>query len=310
MAYSIYNKPFKDATALISDLKSKQLTIHNESEAENFLKNVNYYRFKIYLRPFLDLSTKTYLPSSSFESALKLYRFDDFLRDQLFSIIGRIEIKLRSKLDQTITNYTNDPFWYLNQTYFQRNNNYHVLSDLSNKFLSSKEEFIVHYKDNYFNDKNNDYKHMPPFWFISELTTFGNILTIYKGLNKDKFIVPGGNLLDNLANEFGAYNLKELNNWLKVLKEVRNKCAHHSRVWNANYSAPSGLDHKLTIPQSNKNRIYSTFVLLEIMTKNLNINDIDIKNFILDLMSNCKTFESKMHTAGFPNNWDTDPFWN
>lgn len=310
MLYSIYNKPFKDSNSLLSDLKSKNLTIQDEIKAKVFLENINYYRFKIYLRPFLDLNTNTYLDGINFENAVKLYRFDDYLRDYLFSVIGRIEIKLRSKLDQMVTDFKGTPFWYLDEGNFSRNNNYQLLSDLSNKFLSSKEEFILHYKKNYYNDINYVYKHMPPFWMISELSTFGNILKIYETLDKNSFNDSGVNLLDKLAKEFGAYNLKELNNWLKFLRDLRNKCAHHSRVWNANYRAPSGLDHKLSRQPSNENRLYSIFVVLHIMIKSLGIQDIDMKIFIDDCINQSDTFKDKKAAVGFPEHWETDPFWS
>ncbi|MBP8173786.1 MAG: Abi family protein [Aeromonadaceae bacterium] len=88
-------------------LKSKGLVVHNDTAAADFLSNINFYRFKIYLRPYYDIASKTYPRGATFDNGVEIYRFDEEIRKILFSIISKIEIKLRTKLDQTITSYTN-----------------------------------------------------------------------------------------------------------------------------------------------------------------------------------------------------------
>jgi len=113
MIYATYTKPYQSPSDLIIKLKSQNLTIEDGSEALKILSSVNYFRFKIYLRPLLD---------------------------------------------------------------------------------------------------------------------------------KSSFSLPQNkNVLDNLSQAFGAKNLKELNSWLKLIRDVRNRVAHHSRVWNCNYREPTGM---------------------------------------------------------------------
>ena len=50
---------------------------------------------------------------------------------------------------------------------------------------------------------------------------------------------------DNLAKEFGAKDYKVLVNWIRCIRDVRNRCAHHSRLWNAKLSIPSDLNNVL-----------------------------------------------------------------
>ena len=38
------------------------------------------------------------------------------------------------------------------------------------------------------------------------------------------------NVLDSLSQAFGAKNLKELNSWLKLIRDVRNTASLHVRV--------------------------------------------------------------------------------
>ena len=116
--YSLYTKPYKNPTDLITKLKSQNLTVLDEPKANIVLSKINYFRFKIYLRPFLDITTKQFRVNSTFEDAYEIYSFDEELKNILFSIISQIEINLRTKLDQYITAYTNNPFWYLGNKFF------------------------------------------------------------------------------------------------------------------------------------------------------------------------------------------------
>lgn len=312
MSYTIYNKPFKNENDLISFLKSKNLIINNEPKAQKLLKNISYYRFKSYMHPFKD-ANKMFNGVISFEDIEQLYRFDDELRDVFFTVIGRIEVKIRSKLNYAITDYTNDPFWYLDKNLFSNDRTHeNILRSISNSFLNSKADYIDHYKINYINDKNSAFKHLPPFWIVAEIIMFGELLTIYKNLDKSKFNYSTGNKLDDLSSEFGAVNLQELNKWLILIKAIRNDCAHHSRVWNNNYFSPGHLvnSHRLSIAPLNYNRIYTFFVILNIITKHLDLDGINISQEIKRLILKYPFFDNNKDKSGFPSNWDSDSFWN
>lgn len=72
---------------------------------------------------------------------------------------------LITKLDQYVTSFTNNPFWYLENQYFS--NSYKIQNtrvSLRNEFLRSKDDFTLHFKENYINNTSNDFKEMPPFW--------------------------------------------------------------------------------------------------------------------------------------------------
>jgi len=306
MIYTTYNKPYQTPSDLITKLKTQNLTIEDETKALKVLSNVNYFRFKIYLRPLLDVNTKQYLPNTTFENAFELYSFDEELKNILFQMISKIEINLRTKLDQYITSYTNNSFWYLDDQYFS--NKYKMQNtriSLRNEFLRSQDDFILHYKENYINNISNDFKEMPPFWNISELSTFGNILSIFDTLNKPSFLLAQNkNVLDNLSQEFGAKNLKELNSWLKLIRDVRNRVAHHSRVWNCNYREPNGIRQILDISllPSQPNKIYLCFVILEIIQKN-EIIEIDIKSELKELLDKYPTVKKHLNSMGIPEEW-------
>lgn len=306
MKYSLYSKPYKSPADLIVKLKAQNLTFADEQKAQSILSSINYFRFKIYLRPFLDTTTKTYKPQSSFEDAYSLYCFDTELKNVLFALISQIEIALRTKLEQHITSYLDKPFWYLDDKYFldkQKINSTRVV--LRNEFLRSKDDFTLHYKDKYINEASNDFKEMPPFWIISELSTFGNILAIYESIDKKPFALPHNqNVLDNLAREFGAKNLKELNSWLKLIRDVRNRVAHHSRVWNCNYREPHGIRQHLSPSEqpSQPNKIYLFFVILEILHTNAVIKS-PLKPMLKELIKAHPVVNSFLDSMGIPSGW-------
>lgn len=312
MPYTLYSKPYKSPSDLVADqtLKGLDVPANQQALAVETLTNINYYRFKIYLVPLIDPATGLYKSGSSFNDAIDLYRFDEELRTLLFSVIARIEVKLRTRLDQMVTAHLNDPFWYLDDVNFSPKGKldskiHGVRNKIASSFQQSKAEFAQHYMDKYYNDKNPAYKQLPPFWMAAELATFGDILILYRILDKSRFSLPAGkNKLDQLAQDFGAANLHELNSWLTLVRDVRNRCAHHSRTWNCNYLQPK---MNFATP-ANKNKIYSLAMILHHIDKSLNLS-VDIKVPLLGLFKKFSSASNLKQSMGFPENWDSEPFW-
>lgn len=316
MAYTLYNKPYQSPQQLIAILQSKNIIFSDIPAAEKILSEINYYKFKMYLHPFLDPTLpKQYKVDTKFEDALELYRFDDKLRDILFSIIGRIEIKLKTKLDRKISSFTNDIFWYIDLQYYKYKSKQEIaslLNKLNSTFISSKEEYVEHYKSHYFNESSDNYKVLPPFWIISELMTLGDIAKFYNLLDINKFNIarPRSNKLEELANEFGANSVSALISWIYVIRDIRNRCAHHSRLWNSIVREPGEIRALITLSPLHTNRIYFSLVMMHIMIKKLNISDIDLKQELLNLEIRYPIFKRLNSSAGFPTNWETDTIWN
>ncbi|WP_052501457.1 Abi family protein [Thiomicrospira microaerophila] len=259
--------------------------------------------------PFWDDASNCYQPSSQFDHALQLYRFDEALRIWLFQLIGRIEIKLRTKLDQTVSQYTQNPFWYLDDGLFTKKINA-TRDKLAQEFKRSKLAFADHYKSKYFNQFSAQYKELPPFWMLAELSTLGNVMTLYSSIDKKLFTGESNaeNKLDELANQFGAQNLAELNSWLMLIRDIRNHCAHHSRLWNVNLREPRGIKPKLTQPITHNNRIYLALVMFKLMDQTLNLNA-QVKANIRQLIAQYPVVQNHLKAAGFPHNWTQGKEW-
>lgn len=315
---NVYNKPYQQPVALVQHLKGKGLIFtapNDEAKAEEVLSKVNYYRFKSYLLPYLDGNTNRYVPGSTFENGLALYDFDSELRTLCNKYLLKLEVKLRSQLDQTVTAQTNNPFWYLSNEYFSRSVDY-FRGKIEKDINRSRDEFAMHYRSKY-KSNTSYYQDLPPFWIAAELTTFGMLTDLFMGLNKDKIGPQRNNPLDNLAVQFGANNWKELRSWLPLVKEIRNCCSHSSRTWNRNYRLPSGfvdnnnqvISTRLTVPPTMKNKIYLGLVVIYLMTKNNLINGGCFKQDLQQLLGNFAHVPDLQHRMGMPPDWEREPVW-
>ena len=154
--------------------------------------------------------------------------FDKRLRLLILDAIERIEIALRSQIAHLLGEY--GPYSYLDPQYFYKNftsysnsgaflSNHHLwLSKNASLIKRSKEDFIKHHKDNGL---------IPiPIWVICEVWDFGALATLYEGMLE--------NDQDKISRKYGIQNGRIFYKWLQVLGEIRNVCAHHSRLWNRN----------------------------------------------------------------------------
>ncbi|MFH4351405.1 Abi family protein, partial [Acinetobacter baumannii] len=85
--------------------------------AGKVLSQINWYHLKIYFYPFIqDLNApeEKYKPQTKFSDGWNIYLLDDDLRKIIIKYTLKIEIISKSYIDQAITEFTNDPFWYVN----------------------------------------------------------------------------------------------------------------------------------------------------------------------------------------------------
>lgn len=320
MPTTLYSKPYRTPADLINDLKSKQLEFLDESEAENTLSQISYYHFKIYLHPLLDAASpggKHYRKDEYFEYGVELYRFDEKLRMLLFAVIARLEVKLRSRLDHALSAYSNNPFWYPDDKYFFTKKGSGYIDSTRRKIQSSFSEegelYARNYRSKYHNNIHPQFTDLPPFWIASEVITIGCLFRIFDAIDHGYFrrlATPANTLLDNLAKEFGANDIKVLTNWVRRLRDIRNRCAHHSRLWNAKLAAPSQIAGELSISETHQYRPYLSICVVHKMIKSLGLSGIDLKGDLLRLFAGSHAAQLYMAETGFPQGWEADPFWN
>lgn len=312
---AVYTKPFQNPAALVVRLTVNGLGTSSALAAADFLRGTNYYRFKVYLRPFLISPTsKTFVVGSTFEQALELYRFDEELRAFVFGLTSLIELQLRHELDQRLSTFTGDPFWYLKEAAYKDFPHY-TLKLLRSSLSRSSEEFAQHFQAKYHNGLGGKNNFLPPFWIASELLTVGQLCYLLKSFRKDFFAQPASmppraNELDALALHFGAFNIGHLQKWTEYVRNLRNWCAHHARLWNRHMATPPNLAGHLSkaIIVPSQHRIYHSLVMLRVMLRSTGIQD-NIKPTMSALFTKYPVASGKKDAMGFPSSWDTDPFW-
>lgn len=220
----IYDKNALTIEQHIAQLKERGLTFNDEDYAKHYLSQVSYYRLAGYWWPMQsDKETHIFKPNSTFEDVIHLYNFDRELRIILFDAIEKIEISLRTKLIYHLS-HEFDPWWFQNTAIFQDTGALiETLASIKEELDRSKDIFIKEHKKKYKDDSR-----LPPAWKTLELTSFGSLSKLYGNLKNTV------HAKDTIAKELGAVNHTYLPSWLQSIAQIRNYCAHHSRLWNRN----------------------------------------------------------------------------
>lgn len=220
----MFNKPVFTKEQQLQQLKDRRLTFVSDDLALKYLSHISYYRLGEYWYVMQsDKENHIFKPNSKFEDVIALYNFDAELRLLLFDVIEKIEISLRTKMIYHLSHEI-DPWWF---------QNFELFSDslALTKTLSNLQEELIRSKDatikNHFK-KHKDDKRFPPSWKSLEQTSFGALSKLYGNLK------PTVKSKDTIAQEFGAVNHTYLPSWLQSIAQIRNYCAHHSRLWNRN----------------------------------------------------------------------------
>ena len=166
----------------------------------------------------------------------------------------------------------------------------------------SKEAFIKEHKKKYKEDKR-----FPPSWKTLELTTFGTLSKLYGNLK------PSVKSTDIIAKEYGAENHTYLRTWLQSLSQIRNFCAHHSRLWNKNLPGTVKLLSKpkhawiSDVPSSGQFQyLYIHLCIIKYMLNRIDPESefgVSFKNLVSDYP------EVDPNALGLKPNWMKEPLW-
>ncbi len=213
-----YTKLATDYNQQLSLLKARGVIITDEDKATECLSDIGYYRLGFYIFPF----EQTYpavdhrrmhdvIPGTRIEDIVAFYYYDLDLRNILNKYLSRIEVAIRTCMVYELSNkYNSNPFWYVDPTI------------VDNRFISTfTQQFYKKIKEK---DpvKRHHQKYIgqyAPAWKVMEYMTLGNLENLYDKLkmNADKCII---------SLKFGEPRMGVFKNYLSVIREVRNSCAH------------------------------------------------------------------------------------
>jgi abortive infection bacteriophage resistance protein len=311
------------------------MEITNMAAASNCLGRIGYYRLSGYWYPFRRSHISSnpltgeilihpvtgkpqiiveddFRPGTTFQQVMDLYVFDKRLRLLLLDAIERVEVALR--VDIALLIGTRDPWAHRDSKQlrgrFVKQANPHTgktgfqdwLEHLDDNFTRSREEFVKHFKEKYAGE------HLP-VWIAIELWDFGMLSRFLSAMKRDD--------QEQLSSKYGLPRADLLTSWTRNINNVRNICAHHSRLWNrppADQVSPprrgeiGQLDH-LATDIAAQSRIYATAAILQHFLKTIN----PTSSWGARLKGHCSSLPVStvlsLSQAGFPAGWDALPLW-
>ncbi|MEQ9285402.1 MAG: Abi family protein [Cyclobacteriaceae bacterium] len=297
----IYDKLAITIDQQIAKLQKRGMLIGNIPLARKYLSHISYYRLVGYWYPmYADKETHQFKPDSRFEDAVSLYNFDHDLRMLLFDVIEKIEISLRTKLIYHLS-HEFDPWWFEKHDIFINTRQLvSTLFKIQEEVERSKDIFIKEHHKKYKDDGR-----FPPAWKTLEMTSLGSLSKLYGNLKnniKSK---------DAIAQEFGAVNHTYLPSWLQSIAQIRNYCAHHSRLWNKNLPGNPKLLSKPPnawvedVPRQFQ-KLYVHMCLMKYLLNVIQPNNTFTKR-LKALMKSYPTVDP--NALGIKENWYNEPLW-
>lgn len=214
-----YTKKSTDYDTQIRKLCSRGVRISDKAKAKEYLSDIGYYRLGFYIYPFeitypiLDKRRRhDVIPGTTIENIVAFYYYNSDLRNILNKYLSRIETAIKSTMVYELSNkYNTNPFWYVDPSIVNPSFITDFQKKVYDKTIRVKEPIQRHHK-RYSGT-------FAPAWKTMEYMTLGNLEMLYENLlfNVDKCLI---------SNHFGEPAMGKFKNYLSVIREVRNTCAH------------------------------------------------------------------------------------
>ncbi|WP_434993460.1 Abi family protein [Arthrobacter sp. Ld5] len=322
-----YDRPYLNFEEQVALMASRGLDCSG-CDAAAALSRIGYYRLSAYTYVFreplaLDKQSDTpwqyrsaaFMPGYKLNHALDLYKFDQGLRLLCLEALKTLEVGLRVQVAYVLGK--RDRFGHSNREaldpdacakpardrdgdmfdYWLRR--YHEL-----KRQAQSEDFVRHYTLKY-NDKL-------PVWVAVEVMDFGAITRLFSLLNR--------NDQNTIARQWGVKDGRTLHTWLLVLGNLRNICAHHSRLWNKHLTYDAGRinpnivesDLAHVTSELNSKKVYLPLALIAYLVVRID----PTSNWPRALRTKVKQKfpdvpgVSAASDMDFPEGWENEALWN
>jgi abortive infection bacteriophage resistance protein len=290
-----FSKPATTYAQQVALLQQRGMVINDPAAAEFYLQHFNYYRLGAYWLPFeADHATHRFRPGTRFEEVVNLYVFDRELRLLMLDAIERLEVSVRGQWAYQLA-HRHGPHAHLDATLFETRYWPDNLKKLTEEVDRSDEVFIRHLKATYA-------EALPPVWAVCEVMSLGLLSRWYNSLKP----------MSTRRLIAGPYGVDErvLESWLRHLSLVRNTCAHHSRLWNREFTITPVLPRNKPVGlaaqcQGGSRKLYNTLVIL------LHCMDVIAPRHSWRLRLRGLLIRPGVSTAAmdFPSGWEQLPIW-
>lgn len=251
--HRVYTQPYTSSSDLIRLLQDRSLIVEDPAIAVQWIEKVGYYRLKGYglqfrIRDENQKLTEKYQAGTKFDSIIELYEFDRHLRLLVLDAIERIEVAFRSRVN-TIMASQHGSHWFLDPALFSDK-----LDKKTDQLIFDHSDFIAQaLKEARRNKESLSIKHyfatyseppLPPCWMLGEVLSMGNWSKAFGMLAERSDQKP-------VADAFRT-SPPELISWIHSLTNLRNTCAHHSRLWDRRFNTcPSKKGNLKTVVDAN-----------------------------------------------------------
>ena len=300
-------KQFRSLNEQIDILKSKGLIIEDENEAKEILLRENYFFINGYRVLLMNsYADKSFIVGSTFRELHGIFLFDRYIRNILFKYLMMIENHLKSVISYQLSlKYGYRDKEYLNPRNFTSDRDKHrrvrdIIDKMKRQIRINGNHHMatMHYINNY---------GYIPLWVLVKVLSFGIVCELYLILKKEDQI--------SIADIFGV-NTDYLENFLPILSNYRNLCAHEDIVYE--HRTEKGIldtpyHEMLNIPKMDneyiygKNDIFSVMIILKyLLIKDdfrMMMKEIEYEIEKLDGIVNSISIDKILDRMGIPKNY-------
>lgn len=260
--YTKYASSYDQQILLLS---SRGVGITDVEKAKEYLSDIGYYRLGFYVYPFeqtypfLDhRRSHNVIPGTRIEDIVAFYYYDLDLRNLLNRYLSRIEVAIRTSIIYELSNkYSTNQYWYVDPAIVDNS----FIQTFTTQFYGK-----IKLKDPIKRHHRKYLGNYAPAWKTMEYMTFGNLENLYDKLkyNADKSLI---------SNLFGEPALGVFKNYLSVIREVRNSCAHGNVIVGMsltnNVQAGAACP---TLPIGTQNTFYGALRVIDFILRKVSVN--------------------------------------
>lgn len=300
-------KVFKTIDEQLDILKSKGLIINNYDKAKDIVLRENYFFLNGYRSPFLISGSKRFVDGATFEEMYSLFTFDRFFRNIIFKNVLIVENNYKSLFSYVLSRkYGYKEKDYLNPDNFDRSREKtRQINDLIRKV--KRQIRINGYQHTATSHYINNYGYIP-LWVGVKVLSFGIMGELFSVLKRED--------QEEIASYYVNVDANQLGNYLSILSNYRNLCAHEDILYN--HETQKGIEDTsvhsiLNIPKVDDEYIYGKhdiFALIIILKHLLTytdfkmmMNEIDYEIDWLSSKLNSIDVKKVLYRMGFPDNY-------
>ncbi len=268
----------------VKRISEKGFVIDDINSCKEFLNQASYYRLLAYYLPFKK-TDGTYFKGIPFSRIQRIYEFDSHLRGLISGIIEQIEFYLRTQLSYHLS-HAYGALGYMDASTFNSHHNDDAFKAKVAEYISdNKQTPVVRHHTHKYGGKF-------PIWVIIEFFSMGALSYLFADLlTTDKKQIA--------AKSFNT-SADCLQSWLRCLTDLRNRCAHYSRLYYWIFSS---------VPKTPQNesfvfdrKLFSQILMLKYLYPDKNKWNNDVSVRIEALVDEYLPDISLKH-IGFPDNW-------